>query len=120
LIFTNFVWNGSVWVNLDANIDAKPDNITVTNVDGNKYTARWFGDIPCSKDAKGAYWFLSNLLVTRLPDGSPIPANPMDGATNYTLIGAARNSSTSPLMDRIYSLSVCLWVQFRMGKTMWQ
>jgi uncharacterized protein (TIGR02145 family) len=94
------VWSGSAWINLDTSVEAKPD-ITVTDVDGNKYTARWFGDITCSKDAKGAYWFLSNLLVTRLPNGSPIPAN--SAGKNYALLGAGRNNGSA--MDMIYSPS---------------
>jgi hypothetical protein len=99
------VWSGSAWINLDTNIEAKPD-ITVTDVDGNTYIARWFGDIPCSKNAKGAYWFLSNLLVTRLSDGSPLPVmHSTSGSTvkNYALIDAGRDGGIP--MDRISSQS---------------
>jgi uncharacterized protein (TIGR02145 family) len=99
------VWSGSAWIRLDADVaEAKKPDITVTDVDGNKYTARWFGKISCGKYRKGAYWFLSNLLVTRLPDGSPLPPNPTGGdGRNYALSGTG--SSTTSSMARIYSSS---------------
>lgn len=92
-----YVWDGGKWEELVP--VSKPD-ITVTDIDGNTYTARWFSSIPCDPNANGAYWFTSNLRVTRQPDGSALPGSIYDPNDNRILmVGAETQYDINSLAD---------------------
>lgn len=92
-----YVWDGGKWEELVP--VSKPD-ITVTDIDGNTYTARWFSSVPCDPNANGAYWFTSNLRVTRQPDESPFPGRSWDPNENQILmVGAEAQYNIYSLAD---------------------
>ncbi|NDV69749.1 FISUMP domain-containing protein [Dysgonomonas sp. 25] len=62
-----FIWDGEKWEPLIPPYQGRRD-ITMTDIDGNVYNARWFGVDLCD----GAYWTTSNLYVTRNRDGNPL------------------------------------------------
>ncbi|WP_108821127.1 FISUMP domain-containing protein [Dysgonomonas sp. Marseille-P4361] len=64
-----YVWTGTEWQGLNTDASRIPDIITVTDIDGNSYTAKLFNKKGCKR---GTYWFTSNLRTTRYNDGSSL------------------------------------------------
>jgi uncharacterized protein (TIGR02145 family) len=61
-----YVWDGKKWQSLISK-ETKPD-ITMTDVDGNVYVARWFTYDPCDQSI-GAYWTVRNLYTANKGSG---------------------------------------------------
>lgn len=64
-----YVWTGKIWEGLNTDASRIPDIITVTDIDGNSYTAKLFNKKGCKR---GTYWFTSNLRVSRYNDGTSL------------------------------------------------
>lgn len=69
---TIYVWDGSMWNPLTNSF--KPD-ITMTDGDGNVYTARWFSKDPCNNAEYGAYWTINNIYSTTNANGQAFEGN---------------------------------------------
>jgi len=66
-----YVWDGTTWASIGQNGNVALTE-TMTDADGNTYTAKWFGEDPCSSsNPKGAYWTTENLYSTTNKNGVP-------------------------------------------------
>lgn len=89
-----YVWNGEEWESLQTK--SNPSDITVADIDGNTYTAKWFTKDPCNP-ATGKYWTTSNMYATKSADGSLLPPAPSPHTGFARLNPAYKGEANSPI-----------------------